>query len=145
MGFGPSEITYQPNGSRRHPDYDVAGHYLENKSTEGYAPMWNEHRPRVDTIYEITSKRHNATLCAFGADIMSNKVRAIFDKGYERLAIVRDQINQELAAELSPSGKPNQFRYGIRPEVNQVGGIDICDLFSIKEWLTEQCLQRLNS
>jgi len=93
----------EPNGAQNPPDFRIfsKGESLdiECKSCQkGYKPMWNASYPDTNSIYVYTNKTDNETILFTGEEVITEKVRMIYEK-YKRLnKELHQQINEELKA-----------------------------------------------
>lgn len=92
----------EPNGGQSPPDFRVFSNGekvdIECKSCQkGYKPMWNASYPDDKIIYVYTNKSDNETLLFTGDEIITEKVREI----YERYKTLNKELHKRINNELS--------------------------------------------
>ena len=130
----------QPAGSQSFPDFIIRDHNdrfisLECKSVgTGGAPMWNDNLPKQETIYVLSSGKHDSTTLFFGKDVISETV---LSNQEDMIA----EINQILQKYKVINDACDNFGRGwytkIRPQNFQQGSSNITDYFLHKDRL--QC------
>lgn len=102
LGNGDFYIK-EPNGAQNPPDFRIFSRGesldIECKSCQkGYKPMWNASYPDSNSIYVYTNKTDNETILFTGEEVITAKVREIYEK-YKRLNKgLHKEINEELKA-----------------------------------------------
>lgn len=130
-GMSPGTFIRQPAGSQSFPDYlicDFSGKFVvvEAKSGRGPNPVWNDSRPRKDSVYIMSSGKYNKSTFWLGQDWLTAEQDAIFTNLYKIIdKAVKDANKQLKDTDVLKRG----FQYYNRKKHQQGGLVEFTDPF----------------
>lgn len=130
-GMVAGTFIRQPAGSQSFPDFlikDFSGSYVvvEAKSGSGTGPVWNDSLPRKDSIYVMSSGKHNKSTIWLGQDWLSNEQNTIFDQLYADIDLLVKTANKKLK---DCDALKRGFQFYSRKKHQQGGKVQFTDPF----------------
>lgn len=121
----------QPAGSQSFPDYlicDFTGQFVvvEAKSGRGPNPVWNDSRPRKDSIYIMSSGKYNKSTFWLGQDWLTDEQNDIFVNLYKRIDEEIKNANKQLK---DTDTLKRGFQFYSRKKHQQGGLVEFTDPF----------------
>lgn len=130
-GMAKGSFIRQPAGSQSFPDYlicDFSGNFvvIEAKSGRGPNPVWNDSRPRKDSIYIMSSGKYNKSTFWLGQDWLTQEQDAIFVNLYK----IIDEAVKDANKRLKDIDVLNRgFQFYSRKKHQQGGLVEFTDPF----------------
>lgn len=118
-GLSDNSFISQPCGTHNSPDFiaklDGKLYFIECKSAEGGAPMYNSGVPKAKYLYVFTSEKHNATTVYWGKDVLDIEKKRLIE---EHIAAAR-RADEILNKKLADNG--HGIQYYTRPMITHKG------------------------